>query len=264
MHGRAAAHGDEIPAGETPATTEHEDLVSFKILRRRWRACVGDVLLGGDEDVRVGRELPCHEPLIGNRSAADEKIDVVASLIETPLGVHEDDVNFWMSAAHLRYRAKQEWPEVRRCADAYRAAYAALIGLPACGTSSAQAATDETAAIKDVVLQYGTALSADNVTDVMKVYEADAVVAPPGQSVNRGAAEVSKFYEGLFAGADVTLAFTIEQVTADGNFAYVISHSNGTLKFKDGSPDFNGVGRELFVLRKTAGVWKIAAYWFNN
>ena len=139
-----------------------------------------------------------------------------------------------------------------------------LLGLPACGTSTAQAATDETPAIKDVVLQYGAALNADNAADVMKVYDEDAVVAAPGQPVNSGTANVSKFYEGLFANVDVTLAFTIEQVTVDGNFAYLTSHSNGTLKFKDGSPDFNGVNRELFVLRKTGGVWKIAAYWFNN
>jgi uncharacterized protein (TIGR02246 family) len=139
-----------------------------------------------------------------------------------------------------------------------------LMGVPACGTSSAQAAADDTPAIKDILRQYGAALSADNVADVMKVYDDDAVVAAPGRPVNRGTAAVSKFYEGLFANADVTLAFTTEQVTVDGNFAYLISHSNGTLKFKDGNPDFNGVNRELFVLRKTDGVWKIAAYWFNN
>jgi ketosteroid isomerase-like protein len=98
----------------------------------------------------------------------------------------------------------------------------------------------------------------------MKVYADDAVVAPPGQPVSRGTAEVSKFYEGLLASADIALTFTIEKVNADSSLAYVTSHSVGTLKFKDGSPDVNGQNRELFVLRKQDGAWKIVAYWFNN
>jgi len=140
----------------------------------------------------------------------------------------------------------------------------ALVALSACGTPAAKAADDETTAIGDMVLQYGKALNADNTAEVMKVYADDAVVAPPGQPVRRGAAEVSKFYDGLFASADVALTFTIEKVSADSSLAYVMSHSVGTLKFKDGSPDVNGQNRELFVLRKQDGAWKIVAYWFNN
>jgi uncharacterized protein (TIGR02246 family) len=140
----------------------------------------------------------------------------------------------------------------------------ALVGMPACGSPAAKAADDETTAIGDVVLQYGKALNADNTTEVMKVYAEDAVVAPPGQPVSRGTVEVSKFYDGLFASADLTLTFTIEKVSADSSLAFVTSHSVGTLKFKDGSPDVNGQNRELFVLRKQDGAWKIVAYWFNN
>jgi ketosteroid isomerase-like protein len=62
----------------------------------------------------------------------------------------------------------------------------------------------------------------------------------------------------------VQITFTIESVHVDRGLAYVTSHSNGVLKFKDGSPDSAGVGRELFVLRNTNGQWKIVAYWFNN
>jgi uncharacterized protein (TIGR02246 family) len=117
---------------------------------------------------------------------------------------------------------------------------------------------------RNVVLAYGQALDADNLAEVLKVYAPDAVVAPPGQPVKHGLAEVSKFYADLFAAADVQITFTIESVRVEGDLAYVTSHSNGVLKFKDGSPDFVGVGRELFVLRKTDHQWKIVAYWFNN
>jgi hypothetical protein len=44
----------------------------------------------------------------------------------------------------------------------------------------------------------------------------------------------------------------------------VVSHSVGKLKFKNGSPEAGGAGRELFVLRKRNGAWKIDAYWFNT
>jgi ketosteroid isomerase-like protein len=116
----------------------------------------------------------------------------------------------------------------------------------------------------NVVLAYGQALDADDLAGVQQVYAPDAVVAPPGQPVKKGAAEVSQFYAGLFAIADVQITFTIESVHVDRGLAYVTSHSNGVLKFKDGSPDSAGIGRELFVLRNTNGQWKIVAYWFNN
>jgi uncharacterized protein (TIGR02246 family) len=120
------------------------------------------------------------------------------------------------------------------------------------------------AEIEGVVLEYGRALDSDDLAAVMNVYAEDAVVTPPGQPVNRGAAEVSTFYENLFAVADVQITFTIESVNADRNLAYVTSHSDAVLKFKDGSPDGGGRGRELFVLRRGFDGWKIVAYWFNN
>jgi ketosteroid isomerase-like protein len=123
-----------------------------------------------------------------------------------------------------------------------------------------RAATDAT----NVILEYGRALDADNTTDVSKVYADDAVVAPPGQPVKHGATEITKFYQDLFTIADVQITFTIESVNVDHNLAYVTSHSNGVLKFKDGSPNSAGIGRELFILRNTNGQWKIVAYWFNN
>jgi uncharacterized protein (TIGR02246 family) len=125
---------------------------------------------------------------------------------------------------------------------------------------AARAASD----VASVILEYGRALDADSAADVRNVYADDAVLAPPAQPVKRGAAEVSKFYEDLFAVADVQITFTIEDVRVHGDLAYVTSHSNGVLKFKDGSPDAGGVGRELFVLRNTNRTWKIVAYWFNN
>jgi uncharacterized protein (TIGR02246 family) len=125
-------------------------------------------------------------------------------------------------------------------------------------------AARDTGEVSNVVLAYGQALDADNLADVQKVYAPDAVVAPPGQPVKRGAAQITQFYADLFTAADVQITFTIENVTADRNLAYVTSHSDSVLKFKDGSPDAAAVGRELFVLRQTDGQWKIVAYWFNN
>jgi uncharacterized protein (TIGR02246 family) len=152
------------------------------------------------------------------------------------------------------------------------AVVSALAGLTAAGiiftNTSADAARPPSpragSEVAAVILEYGRALDADSAADVRKVYADDAVLAAPGEPVKRGAAEVAGFYEGLFAVADVQITFTIEDVRVQGDLAYVTSHSNGVLKFKDGSPDSGGVGRELFVLRHTDRSWKIAAYWFNN
>jgi uncharacterized protein (TIGR02246 family) len=144
------------------------------------------------------------------------------------------------------------------------AAAAAATTITANASEGHRPTTRAATEVVNVVLAYGQALDADDLAGVQQVYAPDAVVAPPGQPVKKGAAEVSKFYEDLFTAADVQITFTIESVNVDRGLAYVTSHSNGVLKFKDGSPDAGGVGRELFVLRNTDGHWKIVAYWFNN
>ena len=135
---------------------------------------------------------------------------------------------------------------------------------PSASGAAPPATAAETSEIGRAVLEYGKALDSGNLADVMKLYADDAVLAPPQEPVKTGKAEVSKFYQGLFAAADVSLTFTIDKVSADGSLAYVTSHSLGKLKFKNGGPESGGAGRELFVLRKTNGAWKIIAYWFNT
>jgi ketosteroid isomerase-like protein len=152
-------------------------------------------------------------------------------------------------------------------------AAAAFTGLTVAATITAANASDTTATRAPAhersdpartVLDYGKALDADNLAGVQKVYAADPVVAPPGQPVKHGTAEVTKFYADLFTAADVQITFTVDSVTADHNLAYVTTHSLGTLVFRDGSKPFTAQGRELFVLKNTSHGWKIAAYWFNN
>jgi ketosteroid isomerase-like protein len=145
-------------------------------------------------------------------------------------------------------------------------AVATIAALPSASASGATrpAAADEASEIGRVVLDYGKAVGTSNLANVMTLYADDAVLAPPREPVKKGPAEVSKFYRDLFAMADVSLTFTIDNVSADGRLAYVISHSVGKLTFKNGTPPATGAGRELFVLRKTNGTWKITAYWFNT
>jgi len=53
----------------------------------------------------------------------------------------------------------------------------------------------------------------------------------------------------------------INRIEISENLAYVISVSNGKVKFLTNGTEIDGAGQELFVLKKTeAADWKIIAY----
>jgi hypothetical protein len=127
VHRGTAADRNEIPACEASATAEHQNVVCLEVCRCRRHAGTGDILLRGDEHVRIGRELSCHQAIVGNLSAADEKIDIVATLLEATLRLDQQHANFGMSASHLGDRAEQERSDIRRSADTHRSPDTSLV-----------------------------------------------------------------------------------------------------------------------------------------
>ncbi len=128
-------------------------------------------------------------------------------------------------------------------------------------TTAADADRREIQAVLD---RYEKALNASDVDAVIELYADDGVFMPSSAPTAVGIESVRASYEHVFTTIKLNIAFTVEEIVADGSIAFARTGSKGTVTvLADGTtaPEEN---RELFVFKKEDGVWKIARYMFNK
>jgi uncharacterized protein (TIGR02246 family) len=119
-------------------------------------------------------------------------------------------------------------------------------------------------AIETLINQYGEAIKSSSVEKVLAVFTTDGVLMAPGAPTATGQDQLKGTYEYVFGALKLDLTFTILEVTIDKNYAIVRSESAGTttvLANNQAGPD---AYRELFVVKKENGTWKIARYMYNK
>ncbi len=112
--------------------------------------------------------------------------------------------------------------------------------------------------------RYEGALNTSDVDAAIELYADDGVFMPSSAPTAVGIESVRAAYEHVFTTIKLNIAFTVEEVVADGAIAFARTGSKGTVTvLADGTtaPEEN---RELFVFQKEDGVWKIARYMFNK
>ncbi len=112
--------------------------------------------------------------------------------------------------------------------------------------------------------RYEGALNTSDVDAVIELYAADGVFMPSSAPTAVGIESVRAAYEHVFTTIKLNIAFTVEEIVADGSIAFARTGSKGTVTvLADGTtaPEEN---RELFVFQKEDDVWKIARYMFNK
>ncbi len=118
--------------------------------------------------------------------------------------------------------------------------------------------------IQTVLGRYERALNASDVDAVLELYADDGVFMPSSAPTAVGIESVRASYEHVFTMIKLNIAFTVEEIVADGSIAFGVSGSKGTVTvLADGTtaPEEN---RELFIFQKEDGVWEIARYMFNK
>src|SRR5262249_50337228 len=126
-HRLAAARGNQLPAREPPAPAEDNERMRLEVFGRRRRAGACDVLVRGDEHVRIDTEPSRDEAIVGDLADPDEQIDIIVTQIEATLGLNQEHANLGVGSPHIGDRAEEELPEVWRCAEAHRAGDALLV-----------------------------------------------------------------------------------------------------------------------------------------
>jgi uncharacterized protein (TIGR02246 family) len=142
-----------------------------------------------------------------------------------------------------------------------------LLALPVLAQAQSEKSDKSAAdkqAIEKLVHQYGDAISASSVEKVLAVFTKDGVLMAQGAPSAVGQDQLKSSYEYVFGAIKLDLRFTILEVTIDKDYAVVRSESAGTttvLANKQSAPD---AYRELFVVKKEGGTWKIARYMYNK
>jgi uncharacterized protein (TIGR02246 family) len=131
-------------------------------------------------------------------------------------------------------------------------------------TTTGSTTEDETQVRKLITTTYRDALAASDAGAVANVFAIDGVVMPPEGATYRGRDAVKSNYEGVFGAVALDLQFSIDEVVLDGDYGFVRSTSDGTAKVLATGESGPEVNRELWVVHKEDGVWKIAFYMYNK
>ena len=147
---------------------------------------------------------------------------------------------------------------------------AAILSLSACQTKDSEnrnnelLESSEKQAIETLLFAYRDALNASDVSAVLSLYAEDGVFMPSGAPSSIGKEQIKGAYEFVFSNIELSIEFYIDEIVINGEYAYSRTTSKGsTLILATGEtvPEEN---RELFVLQKEKGSWKIDRYMFNK
>lgn len=129
-------------------------------------------------------------------------------------------------------------------------------------TSSAQ--SNSKTEVEKVVQGYFKALNASDGAKVVTFFTADGVLLPSAAPTAEGTEQLKGNYQYVFDNYTFDLKVNVGTVTVQGNHAFVRSTSKGTLGIKANGQKIEAEFRELFVLQKVKGSWKIATYMYNQ
>jgi uncharacterized protein (TIGR02246 family) len=124
-------------------------------------------------------------------------------------------------------------------------------------------ATEKTA-IEKVLFSYRDALNTSDVNKVLPLYTNDGVFMPSNAPSAIGQEQVKAAYEFVFSQIQLNIEFYIDEIVVNGNYAFARTTSKGTTLIHANKQTVAEENRELFVLQKTNGQWKIARYMFNK
>lgn len=124
--------------------------------------------------------------------------------------------------------------------------------------------TTEKPAIEKLLFSYRDALNASDVNKVLPLYTSDGVFMPSGAPSALGQEQVKAAYQSVFSSIQLTIEFYIDEIVVHGDYAFARTTSKGTTLIHANGQTVAEENRELFVLQKAGGQWKISRYMFNK
>lgn len=124
--------------------------------------------------------------------------------------------------------------------------------------------TTEKTAIEKLLFSYRDALNESDVNKVLPLYTADGIFMPSNAPSAIGQEQVKASYEFVFKTIQLKIEFFIDEIVINGDYAFARTTSKGTTLIHANGQTVPEENRELFVLQKVSGQWKISRYMFNK
>lgn len=123
---------------------------------------------------------------------------------------------------------------------------------------------EEKQKIESLLGVYQKSLNTSDAKLAQSLYTKDGVFMPTEAPSGIGPEGVLKSYEYVFSQIQLNIEFFIDEIEVEGNMAYALTSSKGTVKIHATGTEAPEANRELFVFEKVDGEWKIARYMFNK
>ena len=123
---------------------------------------------------------------------------------------------------------------------------------------------EEKKQIEELLSVYQKSLNTSDAKLAQSLYTTDGIFKPTEAPSGIGSENILKSYEFIFSQIQLNIEFFIEEIIVEGNMAYAVTGSKGTVKILVNSIETPEANRELFVFEKVEGKWKIARYMFNK
>lgn len=122
----------------------------------------------------------------------------------------------------------------------------------------------EKSAIEKLLSFYDEALNASDVSKTVALFTNDGINMPNEAPLSKGQEQLKAAYEGLYKNFQLKVEYFTNEVIENGDYAYVRTNSKGTTLVRASGVTIPVDNKELFVLHKDNGQWKISHYIFNN
>ena len=118
--------------------------------------------------------------------------------------------------------------------------------------------------VYDVVHRYETLLNAGDTAGIMAMFAPDSVAEWNNRPTFATPQERKAAYDALFKEAKFSTVFGYASVEAYGDTGVVRTFHHKGASVVEGGKEVVDLNREVFVLRKIGGEWKIVLYIFNT
>ena len=123
---------------------------------------------------------------------------------------------------------------------------------------------EEKQEIEALLGEYKKSLNTSDAKLAQSLYTKDGIFMPTEAPSGVGLEGILKSYEYVFSQIQLNIEFFIEEIEVEGNMAFAVTSSKGTVKIHANGIEAPEANRELFVFEKVDGEWKIARYMFNK
>jgi uncharacterized protein (TIGR02246 family) len=123
---------------------------------------------------------------------------------------------------------------------------------------------EEKQKIESLLSEYKKSLNTSDAKLAQSLYTKDGVFMPTEAPSAIGSEGILKSYEFIFTQIQLSIEFFIEEIEVEGNMAFAVTSSKGTVKIHANGIEAPEANRELFVFEKVGKEWKIARYMFNK